>query len=365
MTVKDIASIIEEFAPLGYQESYDNAGLIIGYPSSEVTGVLVCVDVTPETIDEALEKEVNLIISHHPVIFSGLKRITGASFTEQTVIKAIENRIAIYSAHTNLDSVWNGVSMGIANRLGLENLEILDPSKDQLIKLVTFVPNKDAEAVRLAMFMAGAGQIGDYDQCSFNTEGTGSFRAGENTDPYVGNKGTLHFESETRVEIIVPKPIVSKVVKALLDAHPYEEVAYDLYPLLNLNPRAGIGMVGRLKKPEDENSFLERIKNIFKTDCFRHTDLLGKKIERVAFCGGSGASLIPKAIGAGADIFITSDVKYHQFFDANSKIIIADIGHFESEQFTVDIFYELLTKKLPNFAVLKTKVKTNPIKYFK
>ena len=255
--------------------------------------------------------------------------------------------------------------MGIANRIGLENLEILDPSKDQLIKLVTFVPNKDTEAVRLAMFMAGAGQIGDYDQCSFNTEGTGSFRAGENTDPYVGNKGTLHFESETKVEVIVPKPIISKVVKALLDAHPYEEVAYDLYPLLNLNPRAGIGMVGRLKKPEDEKSFLERIKNIFKTDCIRHTDLLGKKIERVAFCGGSGASLIPKAIGAGADIFITSDVKYHQFFDANSKIIIADIGHFESDQFTVDIFYELLTKKLPNFAVLKTKVKTNPIKYFK
>lgn len=363
MKVKEITSIIEEFAPLGYQESYDNAGLIIGSPTSSVKGVLVCVDVTPEVIDDAIAQNANLIISHHPVIFSGLKRLTGESFTEQTVIKAIEKGIALYSAHTNLDSVWNGVSMAIANRLGLNELAILDPASDQLVKLITFVPNKDAQTVRMALFTAGAGQIGEYDQCSYNTEGTGTFRASDKTNPHVGSKGDLHFESEERVEVIVPKPILSRVINALLKAHPYEEVAYDIFPLLNKNPRAGIGMVGMLNEPENEKSFLEKIKKIFNANCIRHTALFGKDIKRVAFCGGSGSNLLSKAISANADIFITSDMKYHQFFDANGKIIIADIGHFESEQFTVDIFYELLTKKLPNFAVLKTNVKTNPIKY--
>lgn len=363
MTVREVSNIIEEFAPLGYQESYDNAGLIVGSPTSRVRGIMVCVDVTPDVIDDALAQNANLIISHHPVIFSGLKRLTGANYTEQTVIKAIENGVAIYCAHTNLDSVWNGISMTIANRLGLEDLAILDPASDQLVKLITFVPKKDAQTLRLAMFNAGAGQIGEYDQCSFNSEGTGTFRAGDKTNPHVGSKGELHFESEERVEVIVPKPILSRVIKALIETHPYEEVAYDLYPLLNKNPRAGIGMVGYLKNPEVEEEFLERVKKIFNTGCIRHTSYLGKKIKKVAFCGGSGSNLISKAIAANADIYITSDVKYHQFFDADKKIIIADIGHFESEQFTVDIFYELLTKKLPNFAVLKTNVKTNPIKY--
>jgi dinuclear metal center YbgI/SA1388 family protein len=363
MTVKDIASIIEDFAPLGYQESYDNAGLIVGSPASKVKGILLCVDVTPEVIDEAIAKDANLIVSHHPVIFSGLKRLTGANYTERSVIKAIENKISIYCAHTNLDSVWNGVSMTIAKKLGLNNLEILDPANDQLIKLITFVPHNEAEAVRLAMFNAGGGQIGEYDQCSYNLEGTGTFRASDEANPHVGEVGKMHQEPETRVELIVPKPLLSKVINALLKSHPYEEVAYDIYPLLNKNPRAGIGMVGMLPKPIDEIDFLKKIKKTFNADCIRHTPLRDKPIEKVAFCGGSGSSLLPKAIGVNADIFITSDVKYHQFFDADGKILLADIGHYESEQFTVDIFYELLTKKIPNFAVLKTNVKTNPIKY--
>ncbi|PKP36044.1 MAG: Nif3-like dinuclear metal center hexameric protein, partial [Bacteroidetes bacterium HGW-Bacteroidetes-15] len=301
--------------------------------------------------------------AHHPVIFSGLKRLTGATYTERTVIKAIEHGIAIYSAHTNLDSVWEGVSMTIARRLELQKLEILEPAIDQLVKLTTFVPNANVNDIRQALFNAGAGQIGEYDQCSYNVEGTGTFRAGENTNPHVGKKGEMHQESETRVEVIVPKPILSKVVSALRNAHPYEEVAYDLYPILNKNPRAGLGMVGYLPEPQKEIDFLNKIKKIFNSGCVRHSPLTGKKIEKVAFCGGSGSSLLPNAIRVNADIFITSDIKYHQFFDAEGKIIIADIGHFESEQFTVDIFYELLTKKLPNFAVLKTNVKTNPIKY--
>jgi dinuclear metal center YbgI/SA1388 family protein len=363
MTVKDIASIIEEFAPLGYQESYDNAGLIVGSPASKVKGILLCVDVTPEVIDEAIANNANLIVAHHPVIFSGIKRLTGANYTERSIIKAIENKISIYCAHTNLDSVWNGVSMSIAKRLDLRNLEILDPADNQLVKLITFVPHKDAQNVRLAMFNAGGGQVGEYDQCSYNLEGTGTFRAGDNTNPHVGEVGEIHQEPETRVELIVPKPILPKVINALLKAHPYEEVAYDVYPLLNKNPRAGIGMAGLLPEPIDEIEFLKKIKKIFNASCIRHTPLRGKPIEKIAFCGGSGSSLLPKSIGVNADIFITSDVKYHQFFDADGKILIADIGHFESEQFTVDIFYELLTKKIANFAVLKTNVKTNPIKY--
>ncbi|MDD2197301.1 MAG: Nif3-like dinuclear metal center hexameric protein [Bacteroidales bacterium] len=363
MTVKDIAALIEEFAPLGYQESYDNAGLIVGYPTSKVNRILLCVDVTPEVLDEALAKEVNLIIAHHPLIFSGIKRLTGANYTEQTIIKAIKHNIAIYSAHTNLDSVWNGVSMVMAKKVELQHTQILSPIPDNLVKLAVFVPKDHAEQLRLAMFDAGAGKIGDYDQCSYNTTGIGTFRAGENTNPFVGNKDEMHLEEEIKVEVAVPKPILSKVVSSILKVHPYEEVAYDIFPLLNTNPRAGLGAVGQLPKPQDEAEFLKKIKMVFNASCIRHTKLLGKPIERVALCGGSGASLIKNAINAKADIFITADVKYHNFFDAENKIVIADIGHFESEQLTIDIFYELLTKKLPNFAILKTKVNTNPINY--
>jgi dinuclear metal center YbgI/SA1388 family protein len=363
MTVKEVISIIENFAPLGYQEHYDNAGLIIGSATSPVNGVLLTIDVTPEVIDHALAKDTNLIIAHHPVIFSGLKRLTGANYTERTIIKAIRHGISIYCAHTNIDSVWNGVSMHMAKKLGLTNIKILAPASDQLVKLSVFVPHENAHDVRQAMFSSGAGQIGNYDQCSFNIEGTGTFRPGENTNPHVGKHGDMHKEAETRIEVIIPKPLLNKVIKAMIQSHPYEEVAYDIYPLLNKNPRAGLGVVGSLKNQHEEIDFLKKIKKIFKTDCVRHTPLLNKPIATVAICGGSGVSLLPNAIGANADIFITADVKYHQFFDADGKILIADIGHFESEQFTVDIFYELLTKNLPNFAVLKSSVKTNPIKY--
>lgn len=363
MIVRDVTSIIEQFAPLAYQESYDNAGFQVGSPNTEVKGILLCIDVTPKIIEEAIAHGANLIISHHPLIFGGLKKITGANYVEKSVIKAIENGIAIYSAHTNIDSVWNGVSMKIANLLQLTNLEILDMADNQLVKLVTFVPHKNAQDVRLAMFSAGAGQIGEYDQCSYNLEGTGSFRAGEKTNPHVGEVGEIHFEPETRVEVIVPKPVLSKVIAAMQQAHPYEEVAYDTYPLLNKNPRAGIGMIGTLPSPLTEEEFLLKVKSTFKVGCIRHTKFLNKPISKVAFCGGSGSSLTGKAIARGADVYLTADIKYHQFFDAENKILLADIGHFESEQFTVDIFYDLLTKKIANFAVLKSNVITNPINY--
>ncbi len=363
MTVKEIISIIEEFAPLGYQESYDNAGLLVGNNSSNVNSILLTVDVTPEVIDEALARDANLIVAHHPIIFKGLKRLTGSTSTEQTVIKAIRHGIAIYCAHTNLDMVWNGVSAAAASKLGLVDISILAPSSDQLVKLATFVPHSHAEHVRMALFNAGAGQIGNYDQCSFNLEGKGTFRAGDQTNPYTGQKGEIHQESETRVEVIVPKPILSRVIDQLISAHPYEEVAYDIFPLLNKNPRAGLGVVGDLPKPQTEIEFLKKVKRIFGSGCIKHSTFIGKMIERVALCGGSGAELIKDAIASKADVFITGDVKYHSFFDAEGKLVIADVGHFESEQFTIDIFYELLTKKIPNFAVLKSNVKTNPINY--
>jgi dinuclear metal center YbgI/SA1388 family protein len=363
MTVLEVCEIIEQLAPLSYQESYDNTGLLVGSPENNVNGILLSLDVTSDVIDDAVKQDTNLIVAHHPVIFNGLKRLTGRTSTERTVIKAIKNGISIYCAHTNLDCVWNGVSMKIAKMLELSDLQILSPASDQLVKLITFVPHNNANDVRLALFNAGAGEIGEYDQCSFNMEGKGTFRAGKNTKPYIGNQGEMHFEPETRIEVIVPKPILQYVVDALIKAHPYEEVAYDIYPLLNANPRAGLGMVGKLSKPINEVDFLKKVKHVFKSGCVRHTSLTGKLVEKVAFCGGSGASLLQKAISAKADVFITADMKYHQFFDAEKKILIADIGHFESEQYTVDIFYDYLTKKLPNFAIRKSNVKTNPINY--
>ncbi len=363
MTVREVCKIIEEFAPVGYQESYDNSGLLVGSLDSLVNGVLISLDVTPEVVDDALVKGANLIIAHHPVIFSDIKRLTGSTYTEKTLIKAIKNGISIYCAHTNLDSVWNGVSIAFANRIGLINTRILSPASDQLVKLTSFVPHENVDEVRAAMFNAGAGHIGEYDQCSFNLEGKGTFRASDAANPHVGEKGILHQEPETRVEVIVPKPILPKVIQALMVAHPYEEVAYDVYPLLNKNPRVGLGVFGKLPVAQDENTFLKKIKNTFQVGCLKHSPLLGKPIEKVAFCGGSGASLLKHAKALSADVFITADIKYHQFFDAEREIILVDMGHFESEQIAIDIFYELITKKIPTFAVQKSSVKTNPINY--
>ena len=363
MVINDVSALIEQLAPLSYQESYDNSGLLVGDPLSPLKGILVTLDITPEVVDEAQQKGLNLIVSHHPIIFSGLKKITGKTDVERVVIKAIKNDIAIYSAHTNLDSVIGGVNSKIGEKLGLTNLEFLRPLDGELIKLVVFTPIKEAEVVRNAMFKAGAGHIGKYDCCSFNLEGKGTFRAGEGAKPFVGELNELHREPEVRIEVIVPKVLLSKVIREMIAVHPYEEVAYDIYPLLNTYNRVGMGMIGELEEPLTEKEFLDKVKNNFRLKTIRYTPFLKKNIKKVAFCGGSGAFLINNAITSGADIFITGDVKYHQFFDAEGKIVIADIGHFESEQFTIDIFYEYLLKNLSKFAVLKSEINTNPINY--
>jgi dinuclear metal center YbgI/SA1388 family protein len=363
MQVKDVARVLEQFAPLQFQESYDNAGLCIGNPDTEVTGVLICIDVTEKIINEAIDKNCNMVVSHHPLIFSGVKKITGKTYVERCIVKAIQNNIAVYSAHTNIDSVFEGVSYKMCQKLGLINCKILSPAKNCLLKLVTFVPNDYVEKVREAIFEAGAGQIGNYDKCSYNIGGFGTFRGGENTNPFIGEKGSLHVENETRIETIFPKHLQTQVISALLSSHPYEEVAFDVYPLENIYEQAGMGMIGELPKETDELSYLKEIKSTFTSGIIRYTNLLNKPVKKVAVCGGSGSSLLAEAVNKSADIFISGDFKYHQFFDANDKILIADIGHYESEQFTKEIFYDLLIKNFPTFAVHFSINNTNPINY--
>ena len=362
--LKTITGALERLAPLSLQESYDNSGLQVGDPEMQVNGILITLDVTEEVVEEAVRLGFNLIISHHPVIFGGLKSLTGQTAPERIVARSLREGIAIYSGHTNFDSIHDGVNRAMAVRLGLNNLRILEPRKGLLKKLVVFVPTDLAGQVREAIFEAGAGQIGAYDSCSYNLEGSGTFRGGEGTDPFVGIPGVLHAEPETRVETIVPSHLLSRVVKAMVAAHPYEEAAYDIYPLENSNPAAGMGMVGDFEDGMDEEVFLNFLKDRFFLSVIRHSALLGKQVRRVALCGGAGSFLMGRAIASGADVFVTGDLKYHQFFDAEGKIVLMDIGHFESEQFTRELFYDLLMKKFPKFAIRLSETDTNPIKYY-
>ena len=363
MKIREIIACVESVAPLGYQESYDNAGLIFGDSETDISSALITLDVTEAVIDEAIAYKCKLIIAHHPILFKGLKRINGNTFVERCVIKAIKNDIAIYASHTNMDSITNGVNSKICEKIGLKNTRILAPAKDLLLKLVTFIPENHIDKVRDAVFAAGAGQIGNYDKCSYNVNGSGTFRGGADSNPYIGAKGEFHFEKETRFETILPKYLKNKVVSALLNAHPYEEVAYDLYPLENELSNVGAGMIGELAEAENEKDFLCRLSKIFGCEVIRHTCLLDKPIRKVAVCGGAGSFLLSRAIAAGADLFISGDFKYHEFFDTEKKIVIADIGHYESEQFTTEVFHEILIKKFPNFALRLSETKTNPVMY--
>jgi dinuclear metal center YbgI/SA1388 family protein len=364
MFIKDVISVIEEFAPPAYQESYDNSGLLVGNKETKITGVLLSLDCVEEVIDEAIQLKCNLIIAHHPIIFGGLKRLTGANYVERTVIKAIQNNIAIYACHTNLDNVKGGVNAKIAEKLGLINLKILSPKKQLLKKLVTYVPATHLEKVLESLFEAGAGNIGNYDNCSFNTEGTGTFRGNENSNPFIGEKGKLSIENETRIEVIFEAVNESRILKSLLANHPYEEVAFDVYPLENIYQNVGSGMTGEFEKALSETEFLNLVKKAFHLKIVKHTPFLNRSVKKVAFCGGSGAFLIKSAINSGSDAYISADIKYHEFFDAESKILIADTGHFENEQFTPEIFYELIQKKFTTFAPYLSKVNTNPVNYF-
>lgn len=364
MKIKEIISCIESFAPLSFQESYDNSGLITGNPEQDIKSALLCIDVTAEVVNEAVKLGSGLIISHHPILFKPIRKLRGDNYVEQCLLAAIRNNIALYAAHTNMDAVRAGVNRKICNKLDLVKTQILVPRMEELRKLVFFVPVDHAVSVRNKVFEAGAGHIGNYDQCSFNAEGDGTFRGSDETHPFVGKKGQLHYEKEIRVETIYPVSRETNVIKALLDAHPYEEVAYDIYPLVLPYHQAGSGMVGELPEPFSETVFLKNLKKVFTTKVIRHSELLNKEIRKVAVCGGSGSQFLEQAVHSGADIYITSDIRYHQFFDAEKKIIIADIGHYESEQFTTEIFHELILKNYPKFAVHFSGINTNPVNYF-
>jgi dinuclear metal center YbgI/SA1388 family protein len=363
MNLNEITTYLESIAPLAYQEDYDNCGLIVGSPDYEINQALISLDCTEAIVDEAIANNCELIISHHPIVFKGLKKFNGKTYVERVVEKAIKNSIAIYAIHTNLDHVAAGVNKRIADKLGLQNCRILSPKKNLLKKLTTFVPTAQAEQVREALFAAGAGNIGNYSEVSFNATGTGTYKANENANPFLGETGKRHQEQEIRIDVIYPQNLENKIISALIMAHPYEEVAYDLYPITNSYQEVGAGLIGELESPQEELAFLQHVKTQMQAEVIRHTVFTGKKVKKVAVCGGSGSFLLKDAIRAGANVFVTADFKYHEFFDAEGKLVIADIGHFETEQFTQELLAEIISKKFPNFAIRLTKINTNPVKY--
>jgi dinuclear metal center protein, YbgI/SA1388 family len=363
MKIKEVVSALERFAPLPLQDGFDNAGLQIGLTDAETAGALLCLDVTESVLDEAISLGCNLVISHHPLIFKGLKSITGKDYVERCILKAIKNDIVIYSAHTNLDNTTGGVNFRIAAKIGLKNIKFLAEKQDSLLKLVTFVPASHAAKVRDALFMAGAGSIGNYDCCSYNLKGGGTFRALEGTKPFVGKQGEIHEEEEIRIETVLPMFKKRTVLKGLLSVHPYEEPVFDFYELKNSWSQAGSGIIGELETSETETEFLRRIKKIFEVGCLKHNKLSGRLIKKVALCGGAGAFLLSNAVGKNADAFITGEIKYHDYFGHESDLLIAEIGHYESEQYTKEIFFDIIQNLLPDFKVYQTKINTNPIKY--
>lgn len=355
---------MEQLAPLAYQESYDNVGLLVGDPQTEITGVLVTLDATEAVIDEAIAKGCNVVVAHHPIVFKGLKKFNGRNYVERAVIKAIKNDVALYAAHTNLDNVAGGVNFKIAEKLGLQNVQILAPKTQLLTKLVTFAPVADTQRILDALHAAGAGQIGNYDNCSFRVEGTGAYQPGSDANPFLGEHGKYHQEAEHRIEVILPTHLQQHLLSVLWQVHPYEEVAYYLTPLANANQEVGSGTVGDLPTPLDEKTWLPYLKEKMGLALIRHTTLPNQMISRIAVCGGVGSFLLPDAIRSGADVFVTADYKYHEFFDAEDRISICDIGHYESEVFTKELIQQHLAKKFATFAVILSETNTNPIRYF-
>jgi len=364
MTVNSVIEILEELAPLDYAEDFDNVGLLVGDGTMKVKGILVTLDTLEHVVDEAITNKCNLIVSFHPIIFDGLKKLTSRNYVERTVLKAIKNDIAIYSPHTALDNCFEGVNAKICDVLELENRKILIPQKGTIKKLITYVPIEAADKLKEELFKAGAGNIGNYSNCSFTALGKGSYMAGENTNPIKGEKGKTHIEEEAMISLTYSKANENSVLSALHKNHPYEEVAFEVVTLENSNQHIGMGMIGELNKPVSEEAFLTFIKKKMNVSIIRHSKLRGKPINRVAVLGGSGAFAIGAAKRAKADIFVTADIKYHQFYEAEKQMVIADIGHFETEQFTKTLLVDYLTKKIPNFAVRLSESITNPIKYF-
>lgn len=363
MKIKEVISVIETMAPLAYAEDFDNVGLLTGNPEDETTGILVCHDALENVIDEAISKKCNMVVCFHPILFSGLKKITGKNYVERAVLKAIKNDIAIYAVHTALDNHLNGVNKIFCDALGLQNTKILVPKENFIQKLVTYTIPENHQKLRNALFDAGAGNIGNYENCSFNTQGIGSYQGNENSNPEIGERGEFVENTEIKIEVTFEKHLQSKILKALFSNHVYEEVAYEIYDLKNSHQNIGLGMIGELETEMPEKDFLLFVKNKMKADGIRHSEYLGKPIKKVAVLGGSGSFAIKKAIQAGADAFLTADLKYHQFYEAENQLLLADIGHYESERYTKNYIVDYLTKKIPNFAIILSEENTNPVKY--
>ncbi|WP_378186926.1 Nif3-like dinuclear metal center hexameric protein [Aquimarina sp. W85] len=363
MKIEQVIQHLENLAPLHYAEDFDNVGLLVGSKETVITGVLVTLDTLESIVDEAIEKECNLIISFHPIVFKGLKRFNGHTYVARVIEKAIKHDIAIYAIHTALDNANNGVNDMICEQLNLTQRQILIPQRGTIKKLITYAPQRDVDKIKTALFKEGAGAIGNYDHCSFTTTGLGSFKPLKDANPTVGSVGNLHIENETQIQITFSSHLENNIIKTLLKVHPYEEVAYELHTLENTNQKIGMGMLGFLEKPMTEIDFLHHIKKVFNAGCVRHSKLLDKPIQRIAVLGGSGSYAIKDAIRAKADVFITADMKYHQFYEAEDQLIIADIGHYESEQFTKNLIVSYLRKKISNFAIILSDKNTNPIQY--
>ncbi|HZW63943.1 MAG TPA: Nif3-like dinuclear metal center hexameric protein [Flavobacteriaceae bacterium] len=364
MIIQDVIDYLEELAPLHYAEDFDNVGLLVGNKNEKLKGILVTLDTLETVIDEAIENNCNLIVSFHPILFKGLKKITGTNYVEKTILKAIQNNIAIYAIHTALDNVPEGVNNSICEALKLQNRQLLLPKNNTLKKLTTYVPTQEAESLRNALFLAGAGHIGNYSHCSFNVNGTGTFMGNEISNPTKGEKNKMHFENETKITVIFEAHKEASVLQSLFKNHSYEEVAYEIITLNNKNQTKGMGMIGEFNKALNEKTFLTTLKKVFGTPVIKHSSLLNKPIKKIAVLGGSGSFAIQQAICAGADAFVTSDLKYHDYFSAENNILLVDIGHYESEQFTKNLLVSYLSKKITNFAVVLSKTITNPVKYF-
>jgi len=363
-TIREVISYLESFMPRTYQESWDNSGLHTGNPDSEVSGVMLTVDLTEEVLDQAIDNNCNLIISHHPILFARfIKNLTGSNNYEKIIIKAIKHDLALYSMHTNLDFWEKGINYRICQALGLVNCKILKPLKGYIKKLVTFVPESHAEKVREAIFSAGAGHIGNYDSCSYNIHGQGSFRALDGANPFVGEVGKIHFEPEVRIETILPAHLTSRVISAMLEAHPYEEVAYDIYPLENENPRFGLGMIGDIDEISYKD-FLEKVAKVFDSAVLQYSKPVKETIKKVAICSGGCGMIINDAIAAGSDALIIGETDYHKFFDVRGNLLLVTAGHYETEKFAIDVFYDLLKEKFNNFAIRKIKGDYNLINYY-
>jgi dinuclear metal center YbgI/SA1388 family protein len=363
MKIKEIISVLEEMAPLAYAEDFDNVGLLVGDKNAQANGVLVCHDALESVITEAIAKNCNLVVCFHPILFLGLKKITGKNYVERSIIKAIKNDISIYAVHTALDNHQEGVNKIFCDALGLINTKILIPKANFIRKLVTYTIPENAEKLRNSLFDSGAGTIGNYENCSFNSKGIGTYMGNEHSNPEIGERFEFMETDEIKIEVTFEKHLESKILKTLFKNHVYEEVAYEIYELQNQNQNVGLGMIGELPNSMDEKDFLQFVQDKMQANGIRHSSFLGKPIKKVAVLGGSGSFAIKNAIQAGADVFLTADLKYHQFYEAENQLILADIGHFESERYTKNYIVDFLRKKILNFAIVLSEENTNPVKY--